>query len=202
MSNWFEDNPLKSIIGHTVLVMTFTWGISTFVLEDRKLSDVKSQLETQKSVTEEYKVKVEILQKDIEKLQAENSEYKLWLEKEGKVVPSIIVSKNLQMQEEIKNLRSMLKDSAMGVEYKHNLSVGTAYIDNGLDISMTLDKVFYGNKASIYIRFPDSNENVKYENIKAGDVKIFKKDNKKHKITFTKVLFIQDLVEFTIDSSN
>jgi len=199
MSNFFQDHPALTIISHTILVAATTWAISTFVLEDRKLSDIRSQLETQKIITDQYKTKVDFLQKDIEKLQAENTEYKAWLEKDGKVVPSIFVSQNLQMKEEIKALKARLKNNSIELEANQSLSVGTAYIDKELDISLTLDKVLVGNKAIVYIKLPDSNQNVEHTNITAGNVINFEKGNKKYKITFTKVLFVRDIVEFNID---
>ncbi|HEO1797631.1 hypothetical protein ABTC25_09040 [Acinetobacter baumannii] len=202
MSNWFENNATKSVISYTLIIVTATWAVSTFILEDSKLSDVKSQLETQKIITDQYKVKVDILQKDIEKLQAENTEYKSWLEKEGKVVPSIFVAKNLQMQEEIKNLKSVIKNNSIEQDANQRLNIGTAYINNELDISLTLDEVSIGNKATIYIKLPNTTKNIKYDDIRAGYIIPFEKDNKKYKITFTKVLFVSDVVEFTIDSSN
>ncbi|MDT1912296.1 hypothetical protein FPK81_14770 [Acinetobacter baumannii] len=202
MSNWFENNATKSVISYTLIIVTATWAVSTFILEDSKLSDVKSQLETQKIITDQYKVKVDILQKDIEKLQAENTEYKSWLEKEGKVVPSIFVAKNLQMQEEIKNLKTVIKNNSIEQDANQRLNIGTAYINNELDISLTLDEVSIGNKATIYIKLPNTTKNIKYDDIRAGYIIPFEKDNKKYKITFTKVLFVSDVVEFTIDSSN
>ncbi|WGM25592.1 hypothetical protein [Acinetobacter pittii] len=202
MTNWFENNATPSIIGYTIVIVASTWAVSTFVLEDSKLSDIKSQLETQKVITDQYKVKVDILQKDIEKLQLENTEYKSWLEKEGKVVPSIFVAKNLQMQEEIKNLKAKIKNSSIESEDNQSLSIGIAYINSELDISLTLDHVLVSNKAVIYIKLPNTNKNIKYNEIKAGDIITFEKDNKKYKITFTKVLFVRDVVEFTINPSS
>ncbi|MDC4840338.1 hypothetical protein OHV81_18505, partial [Acinetobacter baumannii] len=69
-------------------------------------------------------------------------------------------------------------------------------------ISLTLDEVSIGNKATIYIKLPNTTKNIKYDDIRAGYIIPFEKDNKKYKITFTKVLFVSDVVEFTIDSSN
>jgi len=202
MSNWFENNPTKSVISYTFVIIAATWAFSTFILEDRKLSDIKSQLETQKIITDEYKAKVDILQKDIEKLQAENTEYKSWLEKEGKVVPSIFIDQNLTMKEEIKRLKLKLEKSSIEPEINQTLKAGIAYIDNELDVSLTLDKVEYGNKATIFIKLPNSDKSTQFKEIKAGDLVPFEKDGKKYKITFKKVLFVQDLVDFTIDPSN
>lgn len=199
MSNWFENNATKSIITYTLVVIAATWAFSTFILEDSKLVYVKSQLETQKTISDQYKVKVDILQKDIEKLQAENTEYKSWLEKEGKVVPSIFIAQNLTMKEEIKNLKTKLEKNSLNPALDQTLKAGKAYIDYDLDVSVALDKVAYGNKATIFIKLPNSDKNSQFNEIKAGDIVKFEKDNKKYKITFKELSFAQDIVNFSID---
>lgn len=198
MANWFENNPTKSVVVHTVFVAATTWAVSTFILVDRQLLDVKSQLETQKIITEQYKVKVEVLQKDIENLRHENTEYKTWLEKSEFIIPSIVVPEVQRMREEITSLKSKLGQYDQNIDSVKNLKVGIAFIDLDLDISLTLDDVGIHNNALIYFKKPNSNKSIQLEDVKAGREVHFEKNGKKYKIVFTKVLFIGDIVEFMI----
>lgn len=199
MYNWFQNNPACSVISHTILVAATTWAISTFILEDRKLSDLKSQLDTQKVITEQYKARADVLLKDVERLYSENTEYKIWLEKDKKIVPSIVVTENLGMKKEIELLKSRLKNNSRGSETNETLTKGKAYIDNELDMSVTLDDISVYNDATVYVRLPGSIKLTKLASIKSGEVFPFENDGQKFKINFIDVNFVSGILEFTIE---
>ena len=90
MANWFSDHPSTSIITYTLLVVGATWATSTFVLQDNRLNLAKSEVESQKSLAEQYKSKSELLQKDIEALRAENQEYRTWLSQSKDAIPIMV----------------------------------------------------------------------------------------------------------------
>lgn len=72
MSNWFEENPTKSVIVYTILIATTTWAISTYVLQDNRIALLRSELDSQKALSEQYRAKSELLSKDLESVRAEN----------------------------------------------------------------------------------------------------------------------------------
>lgn len=90
MSNWFEDNPMKSVISYTFIVVGFTWAVSTFVLQDNRINLMRSEVDSQKAVAEQYKAKVELLQREIDTIRSENIEYRAWLSQSKDAIPTIV----------------------------------------------------------------------------------------------------------------
>lgn len=59
MSNWFSDNPVTSIIGHTVIVAAGVGALCIFVLNDNRINLYKAQVETSKAQAETSKAQVD-----------------------------------------------------------------------------------------------------------------------------------------------
>ncbi|WP_011588886.1 hypothetical protein [Alcanivorax borkumensis] len=112
MSNWFQEHPIFTIIGHTALVATTTIVFTTFVLDENKINFYKAQSESataqinnEKAVAEQYKAKISVLESDITALRSDNERYLKWLGQDPKSFPSL--------EQEIKNLNAKLKDAAL-----------------------------------------------------------------------------------------
>jgi len=112
MSNWFQDNPVFTIIGHTALVATTTIVFTTFVLDENKINFYKAQSESataqinnEKAIAEQYKAKVSVLESDITALRSDNERYLKWLGQDSKSFPSL--------EQEITNLNAKLKDAVL-----------------------------------------------------------------------------------------
>lgn len=105
MSNWFEDHPAPAIITYTLVVVGATWATSTFVLQDNRLNLAKSELESQKTLAEQYKAKSELLQKDLEVLRSENQEYKNWLAQSKDAIP-IMVPQLVELKKQVARMNT------------------------------------------------------------------------------------------------
>lgn len=103
MANWFQDHPATSIVTYTLLVGGATWAASTFILQDNRLNLAKSELESQKTLAEQYKSKTELLQKDLEAVRAENQEYRNWLAQSKDAVP-IMVPRLIELKKQVDRL--------------------------------------------------------------------------------------------------
>jgi hypothetical protein len=105
MTNWFSDHPSTSVITYTLVVVGATWATSTFILQDNRLNLAKSEVESQKSLAEQYKSKSELLQKDIEALRAENLEYRAWLAQSKDAIP-IMVPQLVDLKKQLARLNA------------------------------------------------------------------------------------------------
>src|SRR5438874_194418 len=134
MANWFEDNPGKSVISYTLLIAGATWAISTFVLQDNRLNLARSELESQKTSTEQYKSKVELLQRDIELLRSENAEYRNWLGQTKDAIP-VIVPRIADLKEKVTKLETELSHArdaspaSPNLAQDHTVQIGSAFVD-------------------------------------------------------------------------
>ena len=216
MSNWFEDNPSKSVITYTLLVAGATWAISTFILQDDRLNLARSELEAEKSISEQYKAKTELLQRDIDAIRAENAEYRTWLGQTKDAIPSI-VPRILELRNKIANLESASPRSvaaipssapssstasatAISTEEKRAV-FGTAYIDNDGGVIFTVRQTYPDRKADVTVKLPDKAVPIR-ETIDAGAQWKFKSKGKNYVLTVTSIGFINDSVYFRVDPTS
>lgn len=90
MSNWFEENPTKSIISYTLVVIAATWAASYFVIDENKINLYRSQVDNEKSVNRQLQAKVSVLEGKILDLSNENKQLKEWLSSEATSYPALV----------------------------------------------------------------------------------------------------------------
>jgi len=202
MSNWFEDHPFTSVVTHTILVAGATWAVSTFILQDNRIAIVRSELESQKTLTEQYKAKTELVQKDLEMLRAENSEYKAWLGQSKEAVP-IIVPKILELKQQITKLEGeaaeLKKQNPREGNSKRERTVklGRAFIDEETGVILTLKKTTPDRFAAVVIKLPDQ-VNYLEQSVLPGQQWKFKAKGKQYSMTLMEVSFYSDTVNLMI----
>jgi len=202
MSNWFEDNPTKSIIGYTLAIIAVTWAASRFVLQDNRLNLVQSQLEAQKAVTEQYKSKTELLQRDIDALRAENAEYRTWLAQTKDAIP-VIVPQITALKEKIARLEGKSGGVSAGIQIKEELirersaRLGSAFVDDLTGLVFTVTKTTPDLRAQVIVRLPGKDVPVE-ANIGPGQQWPFKFKDKNYLLTVTDINFLNDTVRFRI----
>lgn len=84
MANWFQEHPITTIIGHTILVATTTWLVSSFIIDENKVNlyraqaeNASAQIKSEQVITEQYKAKVSILEADVANLREGANKYRL-----------------------------------------------------------------------------------------------------------------------------
>ncbi len=87
MSNWFEENPVRSVITHTFVVAGITWASFIFVFDENKANVHKAEVENLQAQVGQYKAKVEVLESRISHLTLENSKLHNWLINTPKTIP-------------------------------------------------------------------------------------------------------------------
>jgi len=201
MSNWFENNPTKSILSYTLVVAGATWATSTFILQDNRLSLAKSELESQKTLAEQYKAKADLLQKDIEVVRAENSEYRAWLSQSKDAVPIImprlteLKTKVAELETEAKQLKSN-PGSVHLVEDKA-AKVGKAYVDESIGLIVTVQQVSPAREAQLILQFPDRSAPIQ-EEAPPGKQWKFKSKDTSFQLTLTEIDFYRSEVKFRV----
>lgn len=206
MSNWFEDNPTKSVIGYTLVIAGFTWAVSTFVLQDNRINLLRSEADSQKVIAEQYKSKVELLQREVDTVRAENAEYRAWLSQAKDAVP-IIVPHIIELKAKIAELESR----PPGVQASGTLTVGPpaevtvyrgrAHIDPNIGLVFTVLSVDVDRRARVAIKLPDRS-NAEESTVYAGQQWKFNSDNALYTLTLTEVNFAADSVNLQLIRSN
>lgn len=205
MSNWFENNQTKSVIGYTLVIAGATWATSTFVLQDNRLNLAKSELESQKSLTEQYKSKTELLQRDIDALRTENAEYRAWLGQTKDAIPAIVPrivelkSKVAVLENEAQQLR-VQHPSTQTIAVEQSATLGKAYIDDETGLIVTVKKTMPDRTAQLMVRFPDK-EAVIEATISPGQQWKFNAKGRSYQLTITEISWWADSVRFRIGIS-
>lgn len=89
MPNWFQEHPSYTIIGHTILVATTTWLVSSYAIDESKVNLYKAKAENADAISEQYKAKVSVLELELSRLKAENERYLSWLVQDPKSIPAL-----------------------------------------------------------------------------------------------------------------
>lgn len=202
VSNWFENNATKSVLIYTAFVIGSTWAVSTFILSDNRVALVQRQLDAQEALTEQYKAKTELLQRDLEDARGENAEYRQWLSQTKDAIP-VMVPRLLALNKKVGELeaeRSKLLASgaeAPALSAKLSASLGVAYIDPETGLVFTVKNTKPDMTATVLIKFPESGSQQEYK-INAGKQWPFSVGSMRYALTVTEISFFGDRVSFQI----
>jgi len=202
MSNWFENNPTKSVIGYTLVIAGATWATSTFILQDNRLNFARSELQSQKSLTEQYKSKADLLQRDIDALRSENAEYRTWLGQTKDAIPVIVPritalkEKVATLEAESARLRAISPTSSKSIR-ELNSHLGSASIDDVTGLIFTVKRTTPDRVAQVVVKFPGKDVPVE-ATINPGQQWRFKFKDKDYLLTVTDISFLGDSVRFRI----
>lgn len=203
MSNWFENNATKSVLGYTFIVAGSTWAVSTFVLQDNRLNLARSELEAQKSLTEQYRSKTELLQRDIDALRAENAEYRDWLAQTKDAIP-VIVPRIIDLKQQITSLQNRPEmaggSGALSVLPRNRegtAKLGTAYIDDVTGLIFAVHGTKPDRTARVSVKFPDGST-IAEKTIHSGEQWEFRHQDQKMLLTVRSISFAGDFVDLLI----
>ena len=222
MSNWFQEHPVHTIIGHTILVATTTWIISSFIIDENRINLYKAQAENaqgqinnEKTISEQYKAKVSVLEQQISRLRSENERYLAWLSQDSKSFPALT--------KKIADLESKLKETSAKVllnlpkgiekidplktlEYKpyslkETFQKGESFTDPETFATIGISRVSPDYTASGIINIPGK-ENIELKNIKPGEAWQYEKDGKNYRLTIDAINWIDNSVKASVQELN
>ena len=199
MKNWVAENPAYSIILYTMIVISFTWGFSTFILEESKIDSYKARLEM-------YEDKTETLGMEISELEKENLKYLRWLENTPNSIPFLeyhiieLENENIELKKEIlvyKNQTGSLNNESMQEYYYNSYSIrkGNAIVDQYTGLTLGVSNINVLFEAEITLTLPGE-DTIHQSNVKPGDVWYF--NDNKFKITITKINWYTDNLDVEI----
>lgn len=200
MSNWFEDNPCKSIILYTILIVGATWGATRFILQDNRIELLRSELDVQKALSEQYKTKAEFLSKDLENVRAENTEYRAWLS-QSKVAFPAIMPRLTELKTYIAALEGQVaqlsKNTAAYTPVVKNARRGIPIVDEQTGLQIDVKEVTIDRRASIIVKFPDR-DTKSYLSVKRGEQFKFKHGPASYTLSVVEVYYLADSIEFSV----
>lgn len=199
MKNWVAENPAYSIILYTIIVISFTWGFSTFILEESKIDSYKARLDM-------YEDKTETLGMEISELEKENLKYLRWLENTPNSIPFLeshireLENENIELKKEIlvyKNQIGSLNNESMQEYYYNSYSIrkGNAIVDQYTGLTLGVSNINVLFEAEITLTLPGE-DTIHQSNVKPGEVWYF--NDNKFKITITEINWYTDNLDVEI----
>lgn len=189
MSNWFETNPTKSVIVHTIIVAGASWAAFLFIYDENKVKFYEAQVETIKAEARELSARNSVLVSRLEHLKEENYKFAKWLEATPNTIPFYEKENKklkLELEEANSNNAESPKDPQIGnpISLYKNKTFGntaTAFFDPKTQVTFGIPKINYGDTANINLTFP-SGEKKELKNIGAGTTWDFSDEGKKYRV--------------------
>ncbi|MCK9801436.1 hypothetical protein M1B34_28150 [Pseudomonas sp. MAFF 302030] len=195
MSNWFEDNPIKSVISHTCLVGAAIWAVSYFILDENKVN-------VYKAASEQYKAKVSVLESEVSSLKSENDRYRSWLLQDPKSFPALeskIKSLEVALEEENKTPKVKAEDNvdALLYELSKGFSKGESFTDPKTKAVIGVSTLTPDNTANGVVVLPGG-DRIELAGAKPGTTWSFNKGGKKYNLTLDSVNWLNNSVKASV----
>lgn len=208
MANWFEDHPFYTIIGHTALIASLTWVVSSYVIDENKVNLYRAKAENADSKSSQYLAKISVLELELDRLKKENDRYLSWLAEEPKSMPA--------MDRKIKGLEkdiSEFKTAAASAgasevvgaalakiaayEYSMHFSKGESFVDPKTKAVIGVSDIGSDYTARGTLSLPGK-EVIKLKGVAPGETWDFEKAGVNYRMTLDKVNWLNDTVKASV----
>ena len=158
MANWFESNPVKSIISYTITIGTAIFAITYFLMDTNKdnLYETNiSNLENQNKILDQT---IELIKYENQSLKQDNERLKDWLEKTPNT--ALNLDKKIKQLETLLHKKSQLPEGEEPINQKYFiqsdiLNKGEAFVDQKLGLTIGITEITTSNTASGIISLPN-----------------------------------------------
>lgn len=205
MSNWFESNPTRSIIIHTLLVVAATWAAFEFVFDKNKINLYEARIGKTEAESKEVEARNSVLATRVEYLTSENQKLLKWLESTPQTIPYyekeitrlknvILISEKVGMapqgDAEQSKLSSYRNESG-------KLEAAASFFDDKTNVVFGVPRINYGDTANVAITFPNG-EKIQTKDAVAGETWRFNKQGKEYMLILDSVDWASQSFKSTI----
>jgi hypothetical protein len=175
LSNWFENHPARSVIGHTVIVAAATWAAFYFIFDENKIKLIEAKSEKISAEVKEVNARNTVLVTRLDYLTKDNEKYLRWLEQTPNTLP-FYEHELSKLEREIESLKIELTTHPKNdnlfefkkpeqYEFWSRKGVGDTFLDPKTKAVLGIQDINIKNFASAQISLPDgaqfSNEKAK-----------------------------------------
>ncbi|MBR9857734.1 MAG: hypothetical protein GYB38_08495 [Gammaproteobacteria bacterium] len=215
MSNWFQEHPSTAIVGHTILISTATWLVSSFIIDENKVNlykaqaeNSKAQIKNEQSIAEQYKAKISVLESEIVNLRTINQRYLSWLREDSQSFPSLekkVAGLESQLNEALvraavvpnSNDEPKAKPIYVPYEFKGSFEQGGSFVDPKTSATIGVSAISPDYTATGVLYIPGK-DTVELSRTKPGATWVFDKNEKTYKLTLESVNWINNSLEASV----
>ena len=197
-----------SLQKHSVTVL-ITYTLSIFI---SAYTLVQSRVETEKSITNQYKIKLDLLEKDMSQIKLENEQYKAWLLENEKINPTLyekfqkLNAENAELRREKKETNPNISNeqdnekklTQIPLFKKYIIRKGSSFYDEQANILVGVDNVDVTRSAEIVVNTFSPKEE---ERLKVSPGSAIQLNNGDYVLLVTDVEFITDQVSFILKAN-
>ncbi|MFV0178877.1 hypothetical protein OBK28_04765 [Empedobacter falsenii] len=189
MSNWLEDNPVKSLITYTFIIVTATWSFYKFTFEENKIENYRTQIETKNSIINQYQARIDYLEKENNKLNNVIKEFEEWNLKSDD--PTLFYKRNYysSITNKIMYSKNIKKT---GDKITLSLEKNDSYINEELKLIIIPREILPNDICKLEINY--GNDFYKNIEIKIGDNKKITSDLGTVNIYFNKLNYVNSII--------
>ncbi|VAK71377.1 hypothetical protein [Enterobacter hormaechei] len=197
-----------SLQKHSVTVL-ITYTLSIFI---SAYTLVQSRVETEKSITNQYKIKLDLLEKDMSQIKLENEQYKAWLLENEKINPTLyekfqkLNAENAELRREKKETNPNISNeqdnekklTQIPLFKKYMIRKGASFYDEQANILVGVGNVDVTRSAEIVVNTFSPKEE---EKLKVSPGSAIQLNNGDYVLLVTDVEFITDQVSFILKAN-
>ncbi|WP_343631282.1 hypothetical protein [Fluviicola sp.] len=151
--NWFEDNPTKSIITYTLIIIGAAWAFYRFTFEENKLDLYKAQIESKKSEISQYMARIDFLEKENTRLNVILKDFEDWNSKSSD--PGLFYKNKFK---ELALLKAKYEKSlALNNTVLNNTAHNSKNSKTSLDVDISKSSTYINDDLGIVIAVNDVN---------------------------------------------
>lgn len=209
----YKRKKLITVLGdslqkHSVTVL-ITYTLSIFI---SAYTLVQSRVETEKSITNQYKIKLDLLEKDMSQIKLENEQYKTWLLENEKINPTLyekfqkLNAENAELRREKKETNPNIPNEKANEENftqmplikKYMIQKGASFYNEQANVLVGVRNVDVTRSAEIVVNtFSPKKE----EKLKVSPGSAVQLNNGDYVLLVTDVEFITDQVSFILKTN-
>lgn len=211
MSNWFENNPTKSILSYTFVLFTTAFAASYFLFATNRDDNHRLEKEQLQSIILSLKEKNEMYEFEIRNLREERNNLTEWIQsmpgsvmyfdKKIKELEGKIIYDTIRINVRGGVLPLLKEDSEINQENyifeSNSTSKGHSVIDVRTNATIGLNEINVNRTASGVLNLPNQ-ERKKISDVIAGDKWSFVHNGQKFELTIVEINFMRDTYKILI----
>ncbi|MFV0926515.1 hypothetical protein [Pseudomonas palmensis] len=196
-----------TIIGHTLVVATATWLVSSFVIDENKVNLFKAKAENAESMSAQFQSKISVLELELARLKSENGRYLSWLVAEPKSFPALekkiaeleagLAASQAKAISEANEPSHSGKKPKQLYEFSRDFTRGESFVDPKTKAIIGISSIAINNTANGTLHLPGG-KTVEVKEIKPGSTWTFDKSGVRYQLTMETVNWTNNSLKATV----
>jgi hypothetical protein len=208
VANWFEANPVRSIVVYTIIVAGSVWAAFVFIFDENKIAVYRAQVENEKATANQYRAKTEALESEIANLRLETQKYREWLVNTPNTIPYLeqriraLTEENTRLRArgaEFPKIDPSGSPTTRITPYSSSkvLNIGEAFTDPRTNATLGVSQIASDFTANVVVNIPGEKA-FNLKSARPGETWSFNKDDRRYQLTISKIDWFTNKAEVQV----